>query len=117
MSGHGGARPGAGRPNGSRNKVTFEVRELALQHGPGALAELVKLSKKAKSESVRLAAIREILDRAYGRPPQAMEIMNLTPEELPSDEEIAAAVITALEEAAAKHDAAGLAGLLKSSKH
>ena len=117
MSGHGGARPGAGRPNGSRNKVTLEVRELALKHGPSALKNLVTLSQKAKSESVRLAAIREVLDRAYGRSPQAMEIMNLTPEELPSDDEIATAIITALEEAAAKHDAAGLAGILKSPKH
>ena len=117
MSGHGGARPGAGRPNGSHNMLTLEVRELALQHGPAALAALVKLSKKAKSESVELAAIREILDRAYGRPPQAMEIMDVTPEELPSDEEIAAAVITALEEGAAKVDASRLAGFLKSREH
>ncbi len=117
MSGHGGARPGAGRPNGSRNNLTLEGRELALQHGPAALAALVKLSKKAKSESVRLAAIRKILDRAYGRSPQAMEIMNLTPEELPSDEELAALIVTVLEEAAGKLDGAGLAGALKSPKH
>ena len=117
MNGHGGARPGAGRPNGSQNKVTLEVRELAIKHGPTALKNLVTLSQKAKSESVRLAAIREILDRAYGRPSQAMEIMNLTPEELPSDDEIARAVITALEEASAKHDVAGLAGLLNSQEH
>jgi len=117
MNGHGGARPGAGRPNGSRNKITLEVRELALEHGPTALKNLVTLSQKAKSESVRLAAIREVLDRAYGRPQQAMEIMDVTPEELPSDEEIAAAVITALEEGAAKVDASRLAGLLNSQEH
>ena len=117
MSGHGGARPGAGRPNGSQNKATLEVRELALKHGPTALKNLVTLSQKAKSENVRLAAIREILDRAYGRPPQAMEIMNLTPEELPSDDEIATAIITALEEAAATLDASGLAGILNSQEH
>ena len=117
MSGHGGARPGAGRPNGLQNKLTLEVRELALQHGPAALAELVKLSKKAKSESVRLAAIREILDRSYGRSPQAMEIMNLTPEELPSDAELAALIVTALEEGAAEIGAPGLAGILNSREH
>ena len=117
MSGHGGARPGAGRPNGSQNKVTLEVRELALEHGPTALKNLVTLSQKAKSESVRLAAIREVLDRAYGRPQQALEIMSPTPEELPSDEEIAAAVITALEEGAAKVDASRLAGVLNSQEH
>ncbi len=117
MSGHGGARPGAGRPNGSHNMLTLEVRELALQHGPAALAALVKLSKKAKSEIVKLAAIREILDRAYGRPPQAMEIMNRTPEECPSDEELAIAIVTALEEGAAEVGASGLAGLLNSQEH
>jgi len=117
MNGHGGARPGAGRPNGSQNKVTLEVRELALEHGPTALKNLVMLSQKAKSESVKLAAIREILDRAYGRPQQAMEIMSPTPEELPSDEEIAAAVITALEEGAAKVDASRLADLLNGQEH
>jgi hypothetical protein len=31
-------------------------------------------TKKAKSETARIAAIRELLDRGYGRPRQVMEV-------------------------------------------
>ena len=39
-----------------------------------AIAELARLAVKAKSESGRIAAIRELLDRGYGRPRQAVEV-------------------------------------------
>jgi len=55
-----------GRPKGSLNKTTAEIRAAARQHAPGAFAELARLSKHTKSEQVRIAAIKEILDRAYG---------------------------------------------------
>ena len=45
-----------------------ETRELARLHVPEALAELARLARAADSESVKLAAIKEILDRAHGRP-------------------------------------------------
>ena len=32
------------------------------------------MALKAKSETARIAAIRELLDRGYGRPRQAMEV-------------------------------------------
>jgi len=32
------------------------------------------LALKAKSETARIAAIRELLDRGYGRPRQAVEV-------------------------------------------
>lgn len=83
MTERGGARLGAGRPKGSSNKVTHEVRELALKHGPAALRDLVKLSENAKNENVKLAALREVLDRAYGRPRQAMEIGQPDEQQLP----------------------------------
>jgi hypothetical protein len=50
------------------------VQELARQHAPSAIAELARLSLKAKNETARIAAIRELLDRGYGRPRQAMEV-------------------------------------------
>ena len=62
-----------GRHKGTPNKVTVAVREAALKHGPGAVSELARLMTNAESESVRIAACREILDRAYGRPRQTME--------------------------------------------
>jgi len=63
-----------GRKAGTPNKATAEIRELAQNYGPEALVELARLAKEAVSESARIAAIREILDRAYGRPPLAVAI-------------------------------------------
>ena len=59
----------SGNPGG-RPKVLSEVRELARAHGAGAIAELARLALKAKSEAVRVAACRELLDRGYGKPEQ-----------------------------------------------
>jgi hypothetical protein len=38
------------------------------------IAQLARLALKAKNETARIAAIRELLDRGYGRPGQAMEV-------------------------------------------
>jgi hypothetical protein len=74
MAGVGGRTPGAGRKPGVPNKATAEIKELARQYGPGSIAGLAELAglgpkKKgvAKSELARIAAYKEILDRAYGK--------------------------------------------------
>lgn len=64
-------RPG-GRAKGTTNKATEEVRKLALRHGPAALAELARLSLEAGDERARVAASKEILDRAYGKTSQVL---------------------------------------------
>jgi hypothetical protein len=63
----------SGNPGG-RPKALGEVQELARQYAPAAIAELARLALKAKNETARIAAIRELLDRGYGRSRQAMEI-------------------------------------------
>jgi hypothetical protein len=63
----------SGNPGG-RPKALAEVQELARQHAPSVIAELARLALKAKNETARIAAIRELLDRGYGRPRQAMEV-------------------------------------------
>jgi len=63
----------SGNPGG-RPKVLGEVQELARQHAPTVIVELARLALRAKSETARIAAIRELLDRGYGRPRQAMEV-------------------------------------------
>jgi hypothetical protein len=63
----------SGNPGG-RPKVLGDVQELARQHAPRVIVELARLALKAKSETARIAAIRELLDRGYGRPRQAMEV-------------------------------------------
>ena len=63
----------SGNPGG-RPKVLGEVQELARQYAPKAIVELARLALKAKNETARIAAIRELLDRAYGRARLTMEV-------------------------------------------
>jgi hypothetical protein len=63
----------SGNPGG-RPKVLRDVQEMARPRAPSVIVELARLALKAKSETARIAAIRELLDRGYGRPRQAMEI-------------------------------------------
>jgi hypothetical protein len=59
--------PGQSGNPGGRPKVIAELRELARQHTPAAIEELARLALKARSEAVRVSAIRELLDRGYGK--------------------------------------------------
>ena len=63
----------SGNPGG-RPRILGEVQELARQHAPSAIVELARLALKAKSETARIAAIRELLDRGYGRTRQSVEV-------------------------------------------
>jgi len=47
--------------------LQLPCKELAHQYGPDALQELFRLAKHAESEQARVAACKEILDRAYGK--------------------------------------------------
>jgi hypothetical protein len=75
-NGHGGKRPGAGRPIGSHNKVTNDIAQLARSYVPAAVVELGRLMLHAESESARVAAIKEIFDRAYGKSVQALQALD-----------------------------------------
>jgi hypothetical protein len=59
---------------GGRPKVLGDVQELARLHAPSIIIELARLALKAKSETARIAAIRELLDRGYGRTRQSVEV-------------------------------------------
>jgi hypothetical protein len=68
-----GSRPGerrGGRQPGVPNKATASVRALAQEHTPEAIEKLVHLMRHAETEAAKVAAIRELLDRAHGRPTQ-----------------------------------------------
>lgn len=71
---HGGRRAGAGRPPGVPNKLTRPVKELACDQGPASIERLVQLRDQADSEQVQFAAARELLDRAYGRARQEIDL-------------------------------------------
>jgi hypothetical protein len=60
----------SGNPNG-RPKVAEEIRELARHHGPGAFERVLELCA-SDDERIALAASQEVMNRAYGKPPQAV---------------------------------------------
>lgn len=66
-------RKTGGRRKGTPNRVTKEISELARAYAPAALKELARLAKAAESESARVSAIGMLLDRAYGKPSQAIQ--------------------------------------------
>lgn len=66
----GEGKAGPGRPKGVMNKATAEIKLAARKHGPEALKTLVDLMTHADSSTAKIAAAREILDRAYGKATQ-----------------------------------------------
>lgn len=62
-----------GRQKGTPNKISVAIREAALEYGPEAIAELARLIHDGQTDHVRIAACREILDRAYGKARQSIE--------------------------------------------
>lgn len=87
-SGRGGARPGAGRKKKVRGggsqlgeldlKAAMdapppdEIDGVAQQHVPIAIGALAKILTHGSSESAKITAAKEVLDRGYGKP--AVEI-------------------------------------------
>src|ERR1051325_8688468 len=69
----GGKRPGAGRPRGSINKASRELREIAQAYTVEAIETLAHLMRSAESEGTRLNAANALLDRAYGKPTQMID--------------------------------------------
>lgn len=59
-----------GRTKGTLNKATKDIKELARAHGPEVIEGFWRLFKEADSDTARIAAGRELLDRAYGKATQ-----------------------------------------------
>jgi hypothetical protein len=90
-SGFGGFVAGKSGNPGGRPRSLASVMHEARKHTGPAISTLVKLMKTARSESVKLGAASAILDRAWGRPIQALQLdsnfvnkrlVDLSPEEL-----------------------------------
>jgi hypothetical protein len=60
----------SGNPGG-RPKEVEEVKALARQHGPAAIAKLAQLME-CGSPRTEVAAAQALLDRGYGKPAQAI---------------------------------------------
>lgn len=62
-----GTRPPGGSRKGVPNKITADIKALARVHGAAAIEELVRIATKADNDTTRVAAIKELLDRGYGK--------------------------------------------------
>jgi 3-oxoacyl-ACP reductase-like protein len=70
----GGARPGAGRKRGKVSKAKRALAEMAKEHAEAALRTLVEIATRDGAASARVSAATAILDRAYGKPSQAVDL-------------------------------------------
>lgn len=61
----------SGNPGG-RPKELAELKELAREHTPMAIEKLAEIAQVADSDAARVAAIKELLDRAWGKAAQAI---------------------------------------------
>ena len=74
MAGKGNPK-GAGRPKGVPNKITADIKALASQYGESAIMTLVGIMQDIECvPAARVAAAKEIMDRAYGKAAQAMDV-------------------------------------------
>jgi hypothetical protein len=69
-----------------------DLAERARHYSDMSLEEIARLAANAENESVRLAACRELLDRAHGKAPVAIEA-TVAPAYLDDDVEIARRLI------------------------
>jgi hypothetical protein len=78
------ANPGGKPANGgervmtaapTRRETITDVRLLARDHGPTAIAKLAKImNSETATDMAQIAACNSLLDRGWGRPPQAVEL-------------------------------------------
>lgn len=70
----GGARPGAGRKPGKVGAAKRALADMAKDHAEAALRTLVEIAADSEApHAARVSAANAILDRGYGKPPQALE--------------------------------------------
>jgi hypothetical protein len=62
--------PGASGNPGGRPAALSDLRELARQHTPAAVAKLAHIMEKGKTEAAIIAAASALLDRGWGKPTQ-----------------------------------------------
>jgi hypothetical protein len=105
----GDPRPaGAGRVAGVPNKATQDIKEACRKVAPEMVAELVKIARTAESEPARVSAIKEILDRGYGKSTIIADItMKRDVRELTDDELIAIASRAGIDQAQAGEEKPG----------
>lgn len=71
------AKGQSGNPTG-RPKVNSEIKALVLKNTVPAVKCILEIMRTAEDDKTRLAAAIEILNRAYGKPSQSVEVSGET---------------------------------------
>ena len=67
--------------------ISANVKELARMHTPEAIETLVAIMRSPKTKgTARVQAANSLLDRAYGKPAQQVELTQRSIESMPTDE-------------------------------
>ena len=74
MVARGGYRLGAGRKKGMVSEAKRELDQMAKEHAEAALRTLVDIATGDGAAAARVSAATAILDRAYGKPSQALDL-------------------------------------------
>jgi Family of unknown function (DUF5681) len=92
-------QPGQSGNPGGRPRSLGTLRALARTHAAEVIAELARLAMHARSETARVAAIRELLDRAFGKATQFLATDDdVIPEDM-SAAELRAEIVAQFEQA------------------
>jgi hypothetical protein len=65
-------RKTGGRAAGTPNKATADLKTTAREYGPRVIEKLWGICEKGESDQAKINAARELLDRGYGKPAQAV---------------------------------------------
>ena len=83
-----------GKPKGRGGRPPLNLRNipdlktLCRRYSPKITKELYRLALNGEAEGTRVAAIRELYDRGYGRPPQTVNVRRITSIQDLTDEEL-----------------------------
>lgn len=77
-------RKTGGRRRGTPNKATADVKAYAQQFTTEAVDILMAIARQGAIEVARVMAAREVLDRACGKPAQALTGADGAPLEIPA---------------------------------
>lgn len=72
----GGKREGAGRPKGKLSQAKRDIAEAAREHADIALSVVLEIAQNGDTDATRLSAARELLDRGFGKSPQAIDVQS-----------------------------------------
>lgn len=76
-------RRGPGRPPGSRNKITADIKALAGQYTSEAIQTLAGIMRdETAPQAARIAACKELVDRSHGKARETLRHEGLEPARL-----------------------------------